>query len=293
MRYIARYVAMISLVLLVEGCAGAAQVSPAEPSDATVVPRVAATAPASPRATLSVLASASFRGVFKEIGKRFETANPDTSVIFTFDNGMKLAQQIRQGAAADVFAAIAARQLDPVVQSGQISSGTPIIFAHDRLVVIAPRRRTAAVAALADLARPGVRLIMAPSTTPAGQSTLDFLARASADPALGASFKADVLKHVIAYEEQPRAIPGKVLQGPADAAVVYSSDVAPELADQLTIIDIPDTLNPVLAYAVAPVKASGNARLAQMFAAYLLSPEAQATLTRYGFIAVDATAASR
>ncbi|GAB4193426.1 MAG: hypothetical protein OHK0022_08290 [Roseiflexaceae bacterium] len=61
--------------------------------------------PAATGATeLNVFAAASLTEAFGEIGRAFEGANPGVRVVFNFGGSQQLAQQIGQGAPADVFA---------------------------------------------------------------------------------------------------------------------------------------------------------------------------------------------
>lgn len=46
---------------------------------------------------LTVSAAASLTNAFPEIGKRFESANPGTKLVFNFDASGPLLQQIEQG----------------------------------------------------------------------------------------------------------------------------------------------------------------------------------------------------
>src|SRR5215475_14388951 len=55
--------------------------------------------------TLTVLAAASLTETFTQLGKEFEAAHPGAKVTFSFGGSSTLAQQIVQGAPADVFAA--------------------------------------------------------------------------------------------------------------------------------------------------------------------------------------------
>ncbi|MDQ3886347.1 MAG: molybdate ABC transporter substrate-binding protein, partial [Actinomycetota bacterium] len=67
---------------------------------------------------ITVFAAASLTEVFTEIAVNFEQANPDADVQFNFAGSSTLAQQIRQGAPADVFAAASPRQMQDVVDTG-------------------------------------------------------------------------------------------------------------------------------------------------------------------------------
>jgi len=78
--------------------------------------------------------------------------------------------------------------------------------------------------------------------------------------------------------------------GEADAGIVYTSDVAGEAASTTGRIDIPDELNTIASYPIAPIKDAPNAELAQRFVAYILSPEVQTVLVNYGFIPTTGSA---
>jgi molybdate transport system substrate-binding protein len=49
-------------------------------------------------------------------------------------------------------------------------------------------------------------------------------------------------------------------------------------------LDIPDALNTIATYPIAPISDSKNADLANAFVALVLSPDGQAILVKYGFI---------
>ena len=246
-------------------------------------PATSAGASAAP-VELNVFAAASLTDAFGAIGKNFEAANPGVKVVFNFAGSQQLAQQLAQGAPADVFASANQKQIDDVARSGRIVGSAAQTFARNRLVVIYPKDNPAGLKGLSDLAKPGLKLDLAAKEVPVGQYALDFLDKASKDPAFGPSFKDAVIKNVISYEENVRAVLNKVTLGEADAGIVYSSDIALDAAGKVGRIDIPDNLNTIAVYPIAPVKDSKNAALAQKFVDYVLAPDGQAILERYGFI---------
>lgn len=239
--------------------------------------------PAAPEAeaepvTLTVFAAASLTDAFNEIGAAFSAANPGVTVAFNFAGSNQLAAQIGEGAPADVFASANRKQMDAAVDTGRIAADAPRVFVTNRLVIVTP---AGGVAALADLAAPGTLVVLAAAEVPAGQYALEFLDKAATDPTLGAGFKAAALGNVVSYEQNVRAVLNKVALGEADAGIVYASDAAG--AEGVTIIDIPDALNVLAQYPIAPLRDGPNASLAAAFVAYVLGPEGQATLARYGF----------
>ncbi|SRR5690242_4369400 len=236
---------------------------------------------------LTVYAAASLQGAFSEIGKAYEQAHSIVRVTFNFAGSDALAAQITQGAPADLFASANTKQMDVVVRGGDIVGSGVKTFAHNRLVLIYPAANPAHIQTLRDLARPGVKVDLAAASVPVGQYALDFLSKASADPAFGASYKASVLKNVVSYETDVKAVLTKVALGEADAGIVYTTDAATETG-KIGAVAIPDTLNTIAVYPIGVVKASKQTAAAQSLLDYIVSPQGQATLAKYGFLAGSA-----
>jgi len=235
-----------------------------------------------PPATLTVFAAASLTESFGELGQLFEARRPDVTVVFNFAGSQQLVQQLAQGAPADVFASANNRQMQAAVETGRVDAASPQPFVHNRLVLVTPADNRAGLASFADLARPGLKLVLAAPEVPAGQYAQEFLELAGQDPTLGADFVAGVTQNIVSYEENVRAVLSKVALGEADAGIVYATDAA-SAGDAVRILPIPDTLNVVASYPLAPIANSAQAELAAQFIALVLSPEGQAVLARYGF----------
>jgi molybdate transport system substrate-binding protein len=226
---------------------------------------------------LHVFAAASLTEAFTEMGAAFEAAHPGVTVVFNFAGSAQLAQQIVEGAPADVFASANQAQIDAA--AGKRAAPAAPIFAANRLVVIFPAGNPAGIAALVDLAKPGLRVVLAAAEVPAGQYALEFLDKAARDAAFPPTFAADVLANVVSYEQNVRSVLAKVALGEADAGIVYASDVTGQVAR----LDIPDGLNVIARYPIAWFADSPKADLAAEFAAYVLSDEGQAALAKYNF----------
>ena len=237
--------------------------------------------------TLSVLAAASLTGPFTELGRQFEAQHPNTKLEFSFAGSQQLAQQISQGAPADVFASASQKNMDTVVQAKRVAKDSARIFVKNRLVVIYPDENSANLKRLNDLGLPGLKLIFAGPDVPVGQYSLDFLDKATKDPAFSATFKSDVLKNVVSYEENVKAVYTKVALGEADAGIVYLSDITPEGAGQIGRLEIPDTLNVIAVYPIAAITDSNHPDLAKAFIELVLSPAGQQVFQKYHFIPVS------
>jgi molybdate transport system substrate-binding protein len=232
---------------------------------------------------LDVFAAASLSEAFTELGSGYEASHPGVRVAFNFAGSNQLAQQIGQGARADVFASANASQMEVVIAAGRVNRAAVQTFAQNRLVVIYPAAN-APLAGLEDLADPGLKLVLAATEVPAGRYSLDFLDRAALEPEYGHTFRAAVLANVVSFEENVRAVLTKVALGEADAGIVYASDTIGLEPGMIGHLVIPDPLNPAARYPIAALADSASPDLAQAFVRLVLSAEGQSVLARFGFV---------
>jgi molybdate transport system substrate-binding protein len=236
---------------------------------------------------LKVFAAASLKGAFNKIGTQFTGLHPNITFTFNFAGSDTLAGQITQGAPADVFASASNTQMNVVVKGSEIDSSTVQVFAHNRLVVVIPTSNPGNITTLQDLAKPGKKIVLAEKTVPAGQYALQFLAKANADPSFGSSYQADVLKNVVSYQTDVTSVLNQVALGEADAGIVYVTDAATQ-PTKLSTIAIPDNLNVIAVYPIAPIKGSSSSSAAQQFVAYVTSSDGQSVLASFGFLSATA-----
>jgi molybdate transport system substrate-binding protein len=142
-------------VFALAGCGGSGS-GPGSPDVSAGA--AAAASPSGVTGSITVFAAASLKESFTAVGKAFEAANPGTKVTFDFGASSTLAQQIVQGAPADVFASAATKNMQQVVDAKEANA--PRDFARNALEIAAPPANPARVAALADLARPGVKVAL-------------------------------------------------------------------------------------------------------------------------------------
>jgi len=238
--------------------------------------------------TLTVFAAASLTESFAEIGKQFEAENPGVKVTFNFAGSQQLRAQLAQGAKADVFASANTKEMTTaIISDSLVVSGTQRTFVTNRLAIIVPKSNPGKITTLADLARPGLKLDFADPSVPAGQYALDVLTEMSQEATFGATFKDKVVANVVSREDNVKSVVAKVQLGEADAGVVYTTDITPIAAKDLTTLDIPDKFNVIATYPIAPLKDAPEPKLASQFVEWVLSPKGLQVLTKYGFIPVQ------
>ena len=220
------------------------------------------------RGQITVFAAASLKEAFTTLGRRFEAAHPGTKVVFSFGASSTLAQQIGQGAPADVFASASAATMDQVVSGGAASA--PKDFVKNVMEIAVPPGNPAGIATVADLARKGVKVALCQSTVPCGATALKVFRNAG------------VTVTPVTEEADVKATLSKVQLGEVDAGVVYVTDVR-AAGDKVRGIEIPPSVNASTTYPIVALKASSNAATARAFVDYVLSSDGLAVLTAAGF----------
>ncbi|HZY45604.1 MAG TPA: molybdate ABC transporter substrate-binding protein, partial [Anaerolineae bacterium] len=238
-------------------------------------------APAQPT-TLTVFAASSLTDAYNEIGTAFSADHPDVTVQFNFAGSQQLRTQLEQGAIADVFASANTKEMNTAITSNLIVSGTQQTFLHNRLIVILPKNNPAAIQSLQDLAKPKLKIILAAPAVPVGGYALTALDKMNVE--FGATFSMTVVANVVSYEDNVKQVVAKIQLGEGDAGIVYSSDVTPAAAPQLSTIDIPDKYNVLATYPIAVLKAAPHSQAATAFVEYVLSDKGQSILQKWGFL---------
>ena len=230
----------------------------------------AAAAPGGLSGQVTVFAAASLTGTFGTLGRRFEAANPGVTVRFNFGPSSGLAQNIQQGAPADVFASASTEIMTSVVAGGHAADPEP--FARNVLEIAVPPDNPGRVTGLVDLARPGVSVALCQEQVPCGT-----LARAVLD-------RAGVAVTPVTFGADVKAVLTAVRLGEVDAGLVYATDVL-AAGDDVRGVRIPAGRNGSTAYPIATLTDAPNRAAAAAFVQYVLSAEGTRVLTEAGFAA--------
>jgi molybdate transport system substrate-binding protein len=230
--------------------------------------------------TLTVLAASSLTDAFGELARTFEEQNPGVEVRQSFESSSTLLTQIQQGAPADVFASAAEEEMDTAVEDGLVA-GDPEVFVRNREVVMVPEDNPADIRSMQDLAKPGIKLVLAEEGVPAADYAVEILGRADAE--YGSGFKRAVLSNVVSREADARASVSRVALGDADATFGYASDYTPDIRDQVRVIRIPENLNIIATYPIAALKDAESPGLAREWMDLVVSEEGQRVLEKWGF----------
>ena len=216
---------------------------------------------------LTVLAAASLSESFKELGTTFEAKHPGSKITFSFDSSSALAAQANNAAPADVFASADQVNMKKVTDAGNATE--PKVFAHNELAIIVAKGNPRKVKSLADFSK--VSFVLCAPEVPCGKYGLEALS------------KAGVKARPKSLETNVKGVVTKVTSGEADAGIGYITDA--KAAPATEGIAIPDDHNVTAEYPMAVLKQAANSSLARAWLDFVLSPEAQAVLAKYGFAA--------
>jgi molybdate transport system substrate-binding protein len=223
-----------------------------------------------PSGNLNVFAAASLTGALTAEKSALESANSGLHITNDFAGTQQLVEQIQQGAPADVIASADQAHMQTLVDAGLVN--TPTVFAKNKLEIAVAPGNPKHITSLADLEKPGVTLVLADSSVPAGKYALQAFQNAKLPAPKPKSLELDV-KSTLA----------KLTEGEADAVVVYVTDVQ-AAGDKVQGVEIPAAQNVTATYPIAVVKSSKNQSAAQAYVNDVVSGGGQQTLRSQGFL---------
>ncbi|MDP1805399.1 MAG: molybdate ABC transporter substrate-binding protein [Acidimicrobiales bacterium] len=220
-----------------------------------------------PSGAVTVLAAASLTDAFAEVAAAFEAAHPEVTVALSFDGSSALATSIVEGGVpADVFASADETTLQRVVDADLVA-GPAQPFATNALQIVVAEGNPLGITGLADLA--DVALALCDPAVPCGRYAAQAFARAGlSTPRAG-------------DQGNVKGVLTQVQLGEADAGIVYVTDgLSAEGVDR---VDVATEAQVVATYPVGVLAEAPNPVAAGAFVAFLVSPDGQAILERFGF----------
>jgi molybdate transport system substrate-binding protein len=225
---------------------------------------------------LTVFAAASLKTALDQADKAF-SAETGVPVRASYAASSALANQIAQGAPADIYASADPDWMDDLNSRKLILAGTRVDLLGNRLVVIAANDSPVAALALDapafTSALDGRRLALAEVTSvPAGRY---------AKAALQSLGLWENLRPHLAMAENVRAALRFVSRGEAPLGIVYATDAAADPEVKI-VATFPADSHPPIVYPFAAT-AGGNAEHARSYLEFLQGPSARAIFEKQGF----------
>lgn len=221
-----------------------------------------------PGGTLTVVAAASLRDTFTQIGQEVGLAHPGLDVRLSFAGSSDLVTQLTEGASADVVATADLATMDRLMEAGLVEELTP--FASNTLTVVVPPGNPGGVTSFADLARADLDVVVCAPQVPCGSATerLEAATGVTLSPASEESSVTDVLT--------------KVLTEQADAGVVYVTDAVGAGSD-VEVVEVPEAAEVVNVYPIAVLTDAAEPQLAAELVDLVTSPRGRQLFADAGF----------
>jgi len=264
LRPLALLVALGILTAGLTGCASSttgsapAQSAPATPASADTL-----------EGSITVFAAASLKATFTDLAAAFETEHPGTTVTLNFAGSSDLVTQITEGAPADVFASADTKNMAKLTDAA-LQAADPVDFATNVLEIAVPPGNPAGITDFADLAAPGLKLVICAPEVPCGSATAAVASAAGVDLA------------PVSEESSVTDVLGKITSGQADAGLVYVTDVA-AAGDAVEGIEFAESGKAVNTYPIVALKGSSASAVAQTFVDYVTGSAGQGVLRAAGF----------
>ena len=248
---------LLAATIGLSGCAGAAPAASRTVSGDTL------------QGSITVFAAASLTATFTELAAEFEAAHPGTDVALNFAGSADMVTQITEGAPADVFASADEKNMAKLTDDDLVE-GEPVDFATNVLEIAVPPGNPAGIETFADLAAPGVKLVVCAPEVPCGAATLK-VAEASG-----------VTLAPVSEESSVTDVLGKVTSGEADAGLVYVTDVkaAGDAVDGIPFDESGDAVN---TYPIATLVDAEAPAVAQAFLEFVTGEAGLSVLAAAGF----------
>jgi molybdate transport system substrate-binding protein len=221
---------------------------------------------------LTVSAAASLQPALTEVARMYSTP-----ITLNFGASGMLAQQIEQGAPADVFFSAANAPMDRLDARGLLLAGSRKDVLRNEVVLIVPP--DAPVRGFADIATNKVRLLALgdPASVPVGEYGREILT------AMGIW---DAVQPKLLLAKDVRQVLTYVETGNADAGIVYATDA--RISSKVRVAaTAPESTHAPALYPIAVVAASRRRAAARGFVAWVSGSLARPIFARYGFQAAN------
>lgn len=219
---------------------------------------------------IMIYAASSLTDVMPRLADQWQKAT-GIAVTFNFDASSRLANQIKEGAPADVFISADKEWMDVAAKDALIDPATRRNIATNELVVIVP------VTAVTPFSYDGLKkLALAGENVPAGKYAESALRKLGVwDQVAKKLVRGDNVRTVLAW----------VTSGEVPAGVVYRTDALSALTKVRVVARLDPNTHPLIVYPAAVIKRSKQPKDAQAFIDYLQTAAAQAVLEAAGFTA--------
>lgn len=205
-------------------------------------------------------------------------ARTGARVAYTGAFAAALGKSLLGSAETDVFAGRVLDLAKKLRQTGKMIAFSPLCYTS--YVLVTPKGNPGKIASIEDMARPGVRVVLAPEASPpGGAAAVAILKKAGVHD--------QAMANAVSLGSCVQRTMDDVISGKGDVSIVELRVTRlPAFAGKLDVLPIDAKFfpPPPLTFTIGVMKSAKDRSLAQDYVEHMLSPESQATLERAGFI---------
>ncbi|WP_243368029.1 substrate-binding domain-containing protein [Fundidesulfovibrio soli] len=199
-------------------------------------------------------------------------------VAYTGAFAAALGKSLLGSAETDVFAGRVLDLAKKLRQTGKMVSFSPLCFTS--YVLVTPKGNPARIASIEDMARPGVRVVLAPEASPPGGAAAIAILKKS-------GVHDQAMANAVSLGSCVQRTMDDVISGKGDVSIVELRVTRlPGFAGKLDVVPIDAKFfpPPPLTFTIGVMKSAKDRSRAQDYVEHMLSSQSQATLERAGFI---------
>jgi molybdate transport system substrate-binding protein len=229
---------------------------------------------------LIIFAAASIAPVLQEINKQFEAENA-VSITLNKAGTQELKAQIEQGAKADLLISAREKDVKSLEEKGLVEHAEKL--ASNELVFIVSPEGAKKISAIEDIAKDGIRLVIAEENAPVGEYSRKLIRNLDESRRYGSGFYEQVIGNVVSNESNEQHVLSKVLLGEADAGIVYRSSLSSvkDSEKKITPLEVDKELNVQSYYYL--VKLKGLSSVSEDYMKWLKSEKSKELMRKFGF----------
>jgi molybdate transport system substrate-binding protein len=218
---------------------------------------------------ITVFAASSLTTSFNTSETTLEALHPGFKATYSFAGSQGLVTQILSGAPADVICTANTDTMAQLTAKGLVE--TPVKFVQNQLEIAVAPGNPLGITDLADLNKPGVKLVIGDPSVPVGEYVTDIETSDS------------IKLHPVSLQLSDAAVLEQLESGDANAALVFVTDIISAGAKVQGVV-IPAAQNHIGTYEVAALKASTNLTAAEAFVTSAVSGTVYTELIQSGFL---------
>jgi molybdate transport system substrate-binding protein len=218
---------------------------------------------------VTVFAASSLTTAFKTSETTLEALHTGFKATYSFAGSQGLVTQIINGAPADVICTANTDTMAQLTAKGLVE--TPVAFVKNQLEIAVAPGNPLGITTLADLNKPGVKLVVGDPSVPVGEYVTDI------------ETSDNIKLHPVSLQLSDAAVLEQLESGDANAALVFVTDIISAGAKVQGVV-IPAAQNHIGTYEIAALKASTNLTAAEAFVTSAVSGTVYPELIQAGFL---------